>query len=70
MGYLHHRSLPILRKVVTGLPEFSIEQHGVSKGCTVGKHAKATFPSSNHRSKEILDLVHLDVCGPMSVASI
>jgi hypothetical protein len=35
----------------------------------IGKHAKVSFPSK-HRSKEILDLVHLDVCGPMSVASI
>jgi hypothetical protein len=35
-----------------------------------GKHAKATFPSSEHRSRGILDIVHLDVCGPMSIASI
>lgn len=26
---------------------------------------RATFPSSEHRSKEILDLIHLNVCGPM-----
>jgi hypothetical protein len=40
MGHLHHRALPILREIVTGLPEFSIEQHGVCRGCTLGKHAK------------------------------
>jgi transposase InsO family protein len=28
------------------------------------------FPSSDIRSKGILDLVHLDVCGPMTVASL
>lgn len=28
------------------------------------------FLSSEHRFKEILDLIHLDVCGPMLVASI
>jgi transposase InsO family protein len=33
------------------------------------KNAKAVFSSSDSRSKEILDLVHLDVCGPMSVPS-
>jgi hypothetical protein len=70
MGHLHHRALPILREIVTGLPEFSIEQHGVCRGCTLGKHAKVAFPSNEHRSKGILDLVHSDVCGPMSVASI
>jgi transposase InsO family protein len=31
---------------------------------------RLAFPSSEHRSKGILDLVHSDVCGPMSVASI
>jgi hypothetical protein len=36
----------------------------------LGKHAKATFTRSEHRSKEILDLVHLDVCGSMSIPSI
>jgi hypothetical protein len=52
------------------LPEFNIEQDGVCKGCMLGKHAKVAFPSSEHRSKEILDLVHSDVCGSMSVESI
>jgi hypothetical protein len=36
----------------------------------LGKHAKVSFPSNKHRSKEILDLVHSYVCGLMSVASI
>jgi hypothetical protein len=55
MAHLHHRALSILKQIVIGLPEFSIEQHGVCKGCMLGKHAKATFPSSKHRSKEILE---------------
>jgi hypothetical protein len=61
MGHLHQKVLP------TNRPDFSIEQQGV---CIVCKHAKVVFPSSEHKSKEILDLVYLDVCGPMSVASI
>jgi hypothetical protein len=60
---------PILRELATDLPKFSIEQHGVCKGCTLGKHAKATFPSYDHRSKGILNLVPSDVCGLMSIAS-
>jgi transposase InsO family protein len=55
--------------IVTGLPWFSNEQHGVRGGSMLGKHAKATYPSSKHSSKGILDLVHSNVCGPMSVAS-
>jgi len=38
--------------------------------CTLGKHAKGTFPNNEHRSKEFLDLVHSNVCGSMSLASI
>ena len=69
MGHLHYRAFPILRERVIGLPEFSNEQQGVCRGCALGEHAKAVFPSNKHRVKEILDLIHLNVCGPMSVAS-
>jgi hypothetical protein len=62
MGPLHHRTLLILMEIVTDLPDFSVEQQGVCTGCTLGKHAKAAFPSNEPRSKEILDLVHSDVC--------
>jgi hypothetical protein len=31
---------------------------------------KKSFPSSDSRSKTILDIVHLDVCGPMSTNSL
>jgi transposase InsO family protein len=70
MGHLHHKALPILKEIVIDLSDFNIEQQGVCKGCTLGKHAKVAFPSSEHGSKGILNLVHSDVCGPMSVASI
>jgi hypothetical protein len=42
----------------------------VCKGCALGKNVKASFPSSETRSKGILDLIHSDVGGPMSVASV
>ena len=35
-----------------------------------GKNVKGSFPSSDNRSKKILDLIHSDVCGPMTVASL
>jgi hypothetical protein len=62
---LHHRALPALREIVTGLSKFSVERQGVCKGCALGKNAKATFPTNESRSKGILDLVHTNVCGPM-----
>lgn len=35
----------------------------------MGKNTKSPFHSSESRSKELLALVHYDLCGPMSVAS-
>jgi hypothetical protein len=68
MGHLHYRVLPILREIVTGLLDFSVEQQGVCKGCVLSKNVKAAFPSSKSKSKGILDLIHTDVSGPMFVA--
>jgi hypothetical protein len=42
----------------------------VCRGCALGKNAKDSFPSSESRSKGILDLIHSDVSGSMSVASL
>jgi hypothetical protein len=36
----------------------------------MGKDARRPFPPNEHRSKGVLDLIHSDVCGPMSVESV
>jgi hypothetical protein len=36
----------------------------------LGKNIKKSFPSSNNRAQGILDLVHSDLCGPMSSPSL
>ena len=69
LAHLHYRALPSLRKVVTGLPEFEVQHDGVCRGCALGKNVKKPFPTSDSRAKGILDLVHLDLCGPMSIAT-
>ena len=35
-----------------------------------GKDTKKTFPSSESKDKEILEIIHSDVCGPMSSSSL
>jgi hypothetical protein len=55
--------------MVIGLPKIHVEHDGICKGCALGKNAKRSFPSSDNRSKGILDLVHTDLCGPMTVSS-
>lgn len=38
MGHLHHGALKILRDIATGLPQCSVDQHDMCKGCTLGKY--------------------------------
>jgi hypothetical protein len=69
-SHLHYRALPIVSKMVTGLPEIQVNPDGVCKGCAQGKNVKNPFPSSDSRAKGVLDIVHSDVCGPMSTPSL
>jgi hypothetical protein len=55
---------------VIGLPEIQAEPDGVCKGCAQGKNVKHSFPNSDTRAKGVLDIVHSDVCGPLSAASL
>jgi hypothetical protein len=70
LAHLHYRALPALGKMVTGLSTLSVEHDGICRGCALGKNANGSFPGNDNRSKGILDLVHSDLCGPMTVASL
>jgi hypothetical protein len=70
MADLHHGALRIPREIVIGVLEFSTEHQELCKGCALGEYTKTTFPSSDNRAAGILDLIHSDVCGPMSSASL
>ena len=67
---MHYRALTLARKVVEGLPEMQSKHDGVCKGCVKGKNTKKTFPSSENKAKGILEIIHSDVCGPMSSSSL
>lgn len=69
-AHLHYRALPALKEIISGVPELPDGHEGVCMGCALGKNTKKSFPSSDGKSKGILDLVHSDVCGPMTVASL
>lgn len=70
MDHIHHRALKLLHETVTGVPEVSTENDDVCKGCVLGKFAKASFPRSETQSEGVPDLVHSDICGPMSTKSL
>jgi hypothetical protein len=70
MTHLHHGTLGGLREVVRGVPQLSTEHQDVCRGCVLGNFTKASFPSNDTRSIGVPDLVHTDVCGPMSRVSL
>ena len=69
LAHLHYRVLPALGKIMTGLSALRVEHDGI-RVYALGKNAKGYFLGSDNRSKGILDLVHLDLCGPMTVSSL
>ena len=68
-AHVHYRSLPFASKVVEGLPEIQAKHDGVGKGCAKGKNTKKTFPGSKSKAKGILEIIHSNVCSPMSSSS-
>jgi hypothetical protein len=42
----------------------------VCKGCALNKHVMTLFSSNEHKTGGILNPIHLDVCEPMSLASL
>jgi hypothetical protein len=69
-AHINYQALHFLKRMVEGIPELQSTHEGICKGCALGKNIKKPFPSSNNRSKEILYLIHSDVCGPMPVKSL
>jgi hypothetical protein len=69
-AHINYQALPFLKKMVEGMPKLQSTHEGICKGCALGKNIKKPFPNNNNRSKEILDLIHSDVCGPMPVKSL
>jgi hypothetical protein len=69
-SHLHYKALPIVSKMVTGLPEIQAKPDGVCKGCAQSKNVKQSFPNSDIKDKGVLGIVHSYVCGSMSAASL
>ncbi|KAI5342602.1 hypothetical protein L3X38_010477 [Prunus dulcis] len=72
LGHLHFRGLKQLRDkdMVHGLPQLE-EQSGVCEGCQFGKQHRNNFPKGQAlRANVPLELIHVDLCGPMRNESI
>ena len=70
LAHINYKALPYVSKVVIGLPDLNIEHEGTCKGCEKGKNIKNPFLKSETKTKGTLELIHSDVCGPISSISL
>ena len=72
LGHVNFKTLNLLadKKMVGGVPLITHPQQ-VCQDCLAGKQTRLLFPAStNYRASESLELVHADLCGPISPATI
>jgi hypothetical protein len=70
-GHLNFKSLKNLQQknMVRGLPKIEESNH-VCSDCLIGKQHRESIPkSTNWKSSKILELIHSDICGPITPAS-
>lgn len=68
--HLHYNIFPSLNQIVIGIPKLKEDRQGIYKGFALGKNVKKPFARKGTRSKEILDLKHSNMCGPMAIKSL
>ncbi|GJS18017.1 retrovirus-related pol polyprotein from transposon TNT 1-94 [Tanacetum coccineum] len=57
--------------LVRGLPKLKFEKDHLCSACTMGKSKKKPYkPKYEYTNQEKLYLLHMDLCGPMRVASV
>jgi hypothetical protein len=70
-GHLGFKGLKILeqKRMVNGLPQLKTPSK-ICKDCLAGKQQRDPFPkAATWRASQILQLIHADICGPISPAS-
>lgn len=71
-GHINSADLNKMKKAVDGL-DFKGEVQCSKKNCKIcceGKQHRLPFPREGTRAKEVLEVVHADLCGPMEEVSI
>jgi Integrase core domain/GAG-pre-integrase domain len=69
-GHLGYAGLKeaVRKQSVIGLPSIEFEKQ-FCEGCVVGKHARDSFGNAKFRAKKPLELIHIDICEPITPAS-
>ena len=66
--YLYHLAWD---ELVLGLPEIQTQQLGVCDACQARKQHRTPFTSGDSwHASQVLQLVHVKICGPMATPSI
>ena len=60
-----------IRKIkrVRGIPSLKKPNVGLCKNYQIGKMGKTSFKSKKYQSEEVLEIVHIDLCGPIGIES-
>ena len=72
LGHINFKTIRNMAKLemVRGLPEIN-EEKKLCESCLVGKQTRNSFPSATpHRSSQVLELLHADLCGPISPSTL
>ncbi|CAH0473643.1 unnamed protein product [Peronospora belbahrii] len=72
LGHIGHGGLDAIVKkgYGIGLDMTSVKQWEVCDGCSLGKQTRVSYmKSSSNRAKELLEVIHSDVCGPMQTST-
>ena len=67
LDHINYKALPYICKAVTDLSELKGDHEGVCNGCVQGKNIKNPFSKKDSKAEGVLELIHSDVCGPMTI---
>jgi len=68
LGHMSERGLQALHKR-SALPDIKYCKLNLCKFCIMGRQRRVAFLTSQHKTKDLLDLIRTDVWGPSPVAS-
>ena len=54
---------------VRGIPSLKKPDVGLWKNCQIGKMGKTSFKRKKYQSKDLLEIMHTDLCGPIRIES-
>lgn len=62
LGHINFCTLKSMEKVETKMPKLTHIHNESCKACALGKNTKKSFRHSLSKTKEVLELVHFDLC--------